>query len=110
MLLKDTKTHAARRIALSDGSMSLLEEHRRRRCSERAQACGASLALDAYVFSFDPAGRQPMNPDSVTHRFGRLARSRAGSGTPAVARPPSRCTPTSRPPPTGEPPNSSNRP
>jgi hypothetical protein len=26
------------------------------------------------VFSFDPAGRQPMHPDSVTHRFSRLAR------------------------------------
>ncbi len=70
---KDTKTHAARRIALSDDSVALLEEHRRR-CAERAQACDASLAADAYVFSFDPAGRKPMNPDAVTHRFGRLAR------------------------------------
>jgi integrase len=70
---KDTKTHAARRIALSDDSIALLEEHRRR-CAERAQACGAQLAPDAHVFSFDPAGRQPMNPDSVTHRFGRLAK------------------------------------
>jgi integrase len=32
------------------------------------------LSDDAYVFSFDPAGRQPMHPDSVTHRFSRLAR------------------------------------
>jgi integrase len=70
---KDTKTHAARRIALSDDSITLLEEHRRR-CAERAQACGAVLAADAYVFSFDPAGRTPMNPDAVTHRFGRLAK------------------------------------
>jgi integrase len=70
---KDTKTHAARRIALSDDSIALLEEHRRR-CAERAQACGVPLTADTYVFSFDPAGRQPMNPDSVTHRFGRLAK------------------------------------
>jgi integrase len=70
---KDTKTHAARRIALSDDSLTLLEEHQRR-CTQRAQVCGAQLAPDAYVFSFDPASRQPMNPDSVTHRFGRLAR------------------------------------
>jgi integrase len=70
---KDTKTHAARRIALHNDSVALLEEHRRR-CTQRAQACGASLAPDAYVFSFDPAGRRPMNPDSVTHRFGRLAK------------------------------------
>ena len=26
------------------------------------------------MFSFDPAGRQPIHPDSVTHRFSRLAR------------------------------------
>jgi len=70
---KDTKTHAARRIALFDDSVALLHEHQRR-CAQRAQACGAELAPDAYVFSFDPASRQPMNPDSVTHRFGRFAK------------------------------------
>jgi len=70
---KDTKTHAARRIALSDDSLVLLEEHQRR-CGQRAQACGAELVPEAYVFSFDPASRHPMNPDSVTHRFGRLAK------------------------------------
>jgi len=69
---KDTKTHAARRIALHTDSLALLEEHRRR-CAQRAQACGLPLAPDAFVFSFDPASRHPMNPDSVTHRFGRLA-------------------------------------
>jgi integrase len=52
--------------------VALLDEHWRR-CAERAEACGVRLAEDAYVFSFDPAGRQPMRPDSVTHRFSRLA-------------------------------------
>jgi integrase len=70
---KDTKTHAARRIALSDDSIALLAEHQQR-CADRAQACGAQLADQAYVSSFDPAGRTPMNPDAVTHRFGRLAK------------------------------------
>jgi integrase len=70
---KDTKTHAARRIALSDDSLALLAEHRRR-CTQRAQVCGVTLTPDAYVFSFNAASRHPMNPDSVTHRFGRLAR------------------------------------
>jgi hypothetical protein len=74
LLEKDTKTHAARRIVLFDDIVALLDEHRRR-CPQRAQTCGATLTPDAYVFSFDPAGRQPMNPDSVTHRFGRLARA-----------------------------------
>jgi hypothetical protein len=40
---KDTKTHAARRLALSDDSVGLLEEHRRR-CAERAEACGVRLS------------------------------------------------------------------
>ncbi len=51
---KDTKTHAAHRLALSDNSVGLLDEHRRR-CAERAEACGVRLSEDAYVFSFDPA-------------------------------------------------------
>jgi integrase len=70
---KDTKTHAARRIALYDNSVALLVEHRAR-CQQRAEVCGVGLTGDAYVFSFDPAGRLPMHPDSVTHRFSRLTR------------------------------------
>jgi integrase len=70
---KDTKTHAARRIALSDDSMALLAEHRTR-WELRAQACGVALASDAYVFSFDPAGRRPMHPEGVTHRFSQLTK------------------------------------
>jgi hypothetical protein len=73
LLEKETKTHAARRIALFNDSIALLDEHWRR-CVQRAQPCGVTLTPDAYVFSFDPAGRQPMNPESVTHRFGRLAK------------------------------------
>jgi integrase len=73
LVKKDTKTHAARRLALSADSVALLDEHRRR-CAERAEARGVRLSEDAYVFSFDPAGRQPMHPDSVTHRFSRLAK------------------------------------
>ncbi len=70
---KDTKTHAARRIALHEDSVALLAEHWAR-CEQRAEACGVALSRDAYMFSFDPAGRQPMHPDSVTHRFSRLTR------------------------------------
>jgi integrase len=73
LIEKDTKTHAARRIALFDDSLALLTEHRVR-CAQRSEACGVALPGDAYVFSFDPAGRQPMHPDSVTHRFSRLTR------------------------------------
>jgi hypothetical protein len=62
---------AARRITLFKDSLALLDEHWCR--AQRAQTCGATPMPDAHVFSFDPAGRQPTNPDSVTHRFGRLA-------------------------------------
>jgi hypothetical protein len=44
------------------------------------------------VFSFDPAARQPMNPDSVTHRFGGWPSSWGcgpGCTTCATTRPPS---------------------
>src|SRR4029450_9282052 len=78
---KDTKTHAARRLALSEDSVALLEEHRRR-CAERAAACGVRLSDDAYVFSFDPAGRQPMHPDSANPRVSRLGRRRAPPASP----------------------------
>lgn len=44
-----------------------------------------SLTDEAYAFTFDPAGRQRMHRDSVTHRFSRLAR-RLGLRTADVCR------------------------
>lgn len=73
---KDTKTHQARRIALGSAAVAALREHRRR-AAERALAAGASLAPDAFVFSFDEASRTPWRPDGVTQRLARL-RARCG--------------------------------
>lgn len=70
---KDTKTHQARRIALDDATLAILEEHRER-CAVRAAAARTSLRADGYVFSDAPGGSTPLLPDSLTQRFRRLAR------------------------------------
>jgi integrase len=37
-------------------------------------ACGVALPADVYVFSHEPDGSKPIDPDGVSHRFLRLAR------------------------------------
>lgn len=73
---KDTKTHAARRIALDSSTVSELQSQRRR-CGERALAVGASLEKDTYVFSTTADGRSPQVPNEVTKVFITL-RNRVG--------------------------------
>lgn len=70
---KDTKTHQDRRIVLDPGTVELLTEHWER-CLARADALGIPLMKDAFVFSLDPDGARPLRPDSVTQRYGRLAK------------------------------------
>jgi integrase len=43
----------------------------RRRTS--AKAIGVDVPEDAYAYSPDPAGREPWNPDTMTHRYRRYA-------------------------------------
>ena len=70
---KATKTHAKRRVAIGADTAELLRTHRLAQAKD-ALACGTTLAADAYVFSHAPDGSVPINPDSITHRFRRLAR------------------------------------
>jgi integrase len=70
---KATKTHAKRRVAVAADTVALLRAHRLAQAKD-ALACGTTLAADAYVFSHTPDGSAPINPDSITHRFRRLAR------------------------------------
>ena len=65
---KDPKTGEARRIALGSAAVQLLGNHRDR-CQARAEACRATLAPKAFVFSPDPAGRRPWHPYTISHRF-----------------------------------------
>ncbi len=62
-----------RPIALGRATSGLLKEHRAR-CEARAREWGGELAPDAYVFSADEAGRRPLRVDTMTRRFGELAR------------------------------------
>ncbi len=71
-LHKATKTHQKRTLAIDDVTCQLLaEEHDRIRA--RLADVGVELSGGAFVFSHDPAGAKPWNPDSVTHRVAALA-------------------------------------
>jgi integrase len=65
---KDTKTHAARRIALDATTVEVLEAHRRR-MDERARACGRTIGEGAYVFTRSLDGTEPWVPNEVTKVF-----------------------------------------
>jgi integrase len=70
---KDTKSHQQRRIALDEETVGLVREHRAR-FEARAKAVGVELPDDAFVFSLAPDGSTHLLPDSVSQRYGKLAR------------------------------------
>jgi integrase len=65
---KDTKTHQMRRIALDPATVDVLTAHRERYL-RLFRAIGGTPTERAFVFSADPAGAAPFNPDVVTHRY-----------------------------------------
>lgn len=65
---KDTKTHAARRIALDTTTVEVLETHRRR-MDDRARTCGTTIGEGAYVFTRSVDGAEPWVPNEVTKVF-----------------------------------------
>ncbi len=71
---KDTKTHAARRIALDAGTLVVIAEQRAL-ADRLAEAAELELSDDAYVFSPEPGGGVPWNPSTITHRFQRVRTS-----------------------------------
>jgi integrase len=68
---KDTKTHAARRVALDDGTVQVVATHRAQMAA-RAAMCRTVLSDDAFVFSNAGDCSEPWFPDSVTRGFKRL--------------------------------------
>jgi integrase len=76
LLEKDTKTHQQRRVALDTETVAVLREHHSR-LESRLAALDLDPVMDAYVFSPSPDGSRPFRPDSVTQRYGRLARGSA---------------------------------
>jgi integrase len=69
---KDTKTHQDRYLAIDAVTAAVLAERK-----QHAQALLATtdvkLAPTAYVFSSDPLGLKPWNPDWVTHKVAEVA-------------------------------------
>lgn len=77
---KDTKTHAARRVALDYGTVEILEAHRARMAA-RAAMCRVELTGDGFVFSNAGDCSEPWFPDSVSRGFKRLC---VAEGLPEV--------------------------
>jgi integrase len=69
---KDTKTHQDRYLAIDPVTCAMIREHLE---AIRAELGGLGLELpkDAYVFSNDPMGASPWNPDWTTHKASDLA-------------------------------------
>jgi integrase len=69
---KDTKTHQDRYLAIDPVTCTMISEHLGTVRAELA-AVGLELPEDAYVFSNDPMGARPWNPDWATHKASDLA-------------------------------------
>ena len=70
---KAPKDGEGRVLSLDLLTCELFQERFQRRRAE-AQALGVQVPEDAFAFSPDPAGREPWNPDTMTHRYRRYAR------------------------------------
>ena len=69
---KDTKTHQERTLAIDAVTIAVLAE-RKQHVQALMASVGAMLAPTAYVFTSDPAGLTPWNPDWVSHKVAELA-------------------------------------
>jgi hypothetical protein len=69
---KDTKTHQDRYLAIDPVTCAMIREYLDT-IRSRLAAVGLELPKDAYVFSNDPMGANPWNPDWATHKASDLA-------------------------------------
>jgi integrase len=69
---KGTKTHQDRSLAVDPVTCELLRD-RKDRIEAQLAGIGLTLGPTAYVFSNDPAGTAPWNPDWATHKVSDLA-------------------------------------
>lgn len=69
-----TKTHASRELALDPIGVDVLIR-RRAYMVELSERAGSPLAGDPYVLSYNADGGIPVNPDTLTHRFGKLCQT-----------------------------------
>jgi hypothetical protein len=68
-----TKTHASRELALDPVCVRVLKL-RWAYGAELAEIADSPLDDDPYVLSYNANGALPVNPDTLTHRFGSLCR------------------------------------
>lgn len=71
---KDTKTHQDRSLAIDEITATVLAE-RLQAVADQLGELGVELPPDSYVFSPDPLGERPWNPDWVTHKVTEIART-----------------------------------
>jgi len=64
----------ARRISLDAVTLARLSDHRAR-AEEMATTCGVQVVAQAYVFTLQPSGRDPVRPDHMRRRFVSLAKA-----------------------------------
>ena len=84
---KAPKDGEGRVLSLDLLTCELFQEHFRRRRAE-AGALGVQVPEDAFAFSPDPVGREPWNPDTMTHgcvSFGGVGVGLAGGVRVAAA-------------------------
>lgn len=74
ILLKDTKTHAARRIALDADTAAVLAKHRARVALRAPLTDEDPTRPDAFLFSFDLNCSRPWVPDHATKAFQTIKR------------------------------------
>jgi integrase len=70
---KPPKAGEGRLLSLDPLTCALFREWFQRRRTE-ARTLGVEVPEDAFAFSPDPDGRNPWNPDTMTHRYRRYAR------------------------------------
>jgi hypothetical protein len=71
-LRKDTKTHQDRYLAIDPVTVDVLAA-RKQQAQAALSGVGVAIQPDAYVFSSDPLGATPWNPDWVTHKVAQVA-------------------------------------
>ncbi len=69
---KDTKTHQDRHLAIDDVTVTVLTE-RRHYVQGELERVGVEFPASAYVFSHDPIGTVPWNPNWVTKKVSEVA-------------------------------------
>lgn len=75
-----TKTRRTRRVGLDPHTVELLRQHHDL-MTNRAQACGTTLAADAFVLSHDSEGARPIRPEYMTRRMRQLRSSLGMDGS-----------------------------